>query len=209
MSRNKVFEPYPWKNIIKRPVIGVDEVGRGCLAGRVYAAAVILDETKDLSALTDSKKLSESRRSFLSKQILNEHQCGIGFASVEEIDQINILQAALVAMKRAIEALGVESGFVLVDGNQKIPGLNQVFEQECVVKGDLRAAPIAAASIVAKVARDTYITELGEKYPQYGFAGHKGYSTKSHKEAIRVHGPCSIHRKTFAGVKEFWSESTI
>ena len=205
MKRSNQFEPYPWQSLSHSPVIGVDEVGRGCLAGRVYAAAAILDPSKDLSQITDSKKISEIRRKELSEQIKIDHQYGIGFASVEEIDQMNILQAALLAMKRAIESLGVSSGFVLVDGNQKIPHLSPSFQQECVVKGDLRATPIAAASIIAKVERDEYITQMGETYPNYGFAKHKGYSTKSHKQAIQEFGPCSVHRKSFSGVKEFLS----
>lgn len=196
------FEPYPWEKLLPQTVIGVDEVGRGCLAGRVYAAAVILDTSKDLSELTDSKKLNPKKRKILSEQILTEHSCGIGFASVKEIDEINILQASLLAMKRAVHELGVDSGYVLVDGNQKIPYL-EGFEQECVIKGDLRATPIAAASIVAKVARDEYITDLGVKYPEYGFAAHKGYSTKVHKASIAEHGPCPVHRRSFAGVKEY------
>lgn len=200
----KALLEYPkveWRDYSPMPVIGVDEVGRGCLAGPVYAAAVIL-KTDDLNELvTDSKLLTEERREELAEIICQNHHVGIGFATVEEIDQINILQASLLAMKRAIEQLGVTTGHVLVDGNQKIPNLAG-FEQSTIVKGDLRAAPISAASIVAKVTRDRLMKELGEKYPQYGFQEHKGYSTPVHKTSIETHGPCRVHRKSFAGVKE-------
>lgn len=200
----KPLQEYPkveWRDYSPEPVIGVDEVGRGCLAGPVYAAAVIL-KSDDLNELvTDSKLLTEERREELAEIICKNHRVGIGFATVEEIDQINILQASLLAMKRAIEQLGVQGGHVLVDGNQKIPNLAG-FEQSTIVKGDLRAAPISAASIVAKVTRDRLMKELGAKYPQYGFQEHKGYSTPVHKTSIETHGPCRVHRKSFAGVKE-------
>jgi ribonuclease HII len=129
------------------------------------------------------------------------YPCGIGFASVEEIDTTNILKASLLAMKRAILQLGVKGGHVLVDGNQRIPDLLG-FEQTTIIKGDRRATPIAAASIVAKVTRDQYMSDLAEKFPAYGFAQHKGYSTQAHKNLISQHGPCPEHRKTFAGVRE-------
>jgi ribonuclease HII len=141
----KIFEP--------APIIGVDEVGRGCLAGPVYAAAVIFKTDLLQDLVTDSKLLTEKRREELAEIILKEHHVGIGSATVDEIDEINILNAALLAMKRAIESLGVLSGHVLVDGNKKIPNLNG-FHQTTIVKGDLRVAPISAASIVAKVTRD-------------------------------------------------------
>lgn len=198
-------EEYPkvdWQQFGPNPVIGVDEVGRGCLAGPVYAAAVIFKSDSLADLVTDSKLLSEERREELAALILKEHHVGIGSASVEEIDEINILQASLLAMKRAIENLNVKTGHVLVDGNMKIPGLNG-FEQTTFVKGDLRVAPISAASIVAKVTRDSLMKELGVKYPVYGFETHKGYSTPVHKESIVTHGPCNIHRKSFAGVKEY------
>ena len=139
----------------------------------------------------------------LSEEILKNHRVQVGQASVEEIDDINILKAALLAMKRSIEALGVESGIVLVDGNQKIPGLPESFQQITLVKGDLRAEPVAAASIVAKVSRDEWISSLDDEFPIYEFSKHKGYSTKVHKEAIAQYGPCLHHRKSFAGVKEY------
>ncbi|QDK45431.1 ribonuclease HII [Bdellovibrio sp. ZAP7] len=201
-KKNLDLPKVEWRDFSPTPVIGVDEVGRGCLAGPVYAAAVIF-ESEDLQDLvTDSKLLSEERREELAILIKAKHKVGIGSASVEEIDELNILQASLLAMKRAIEALGVTSGHVLVDGNQKIPNLNG-FHQTTVIKGDLRVAPISAASIVAKVTRDNLMKDLGVKFPVYGFEGHKGYSTPVHKQSIVEHGPCDHHRKSFAGVKEY------
>lgn len=196
--------PVNWKSYLPAPVIGVDEVGRGCLAGRVYAAAVILNpEAGLIKDYTDSKLLSEDRRDELSQDILAHHQVGIGFASVAEIEEINILYASLLAMKRAIDALKVTSGHVLVDGNHAVRGIAHSFRQTTLIKGDLRAAPIAAASIVAKVTRDRYISEVGERYPHYGFAQHKGYATPEHQDAIRKFGPCPEHRRTFNGVREY------
>jgi ribonuclease HII len=191
-----------WRDFSPAPVIGVDEVGRGCLAGPVYAAAVIFKSEELSNLVTDSKLLSEERRSELAKQISQVHQVGIGSASVEEIDELNILQASLLAMKRAIENLGVSSGHILVDGNQKIPGMTG-FHQTTIIKGDLRVAPISAASIVAKVTRDQLMKDLGVQYPVYGFDAHKGYSTVFHKKSIAENGPCIVHRKSFSGVKEY------
>lgn len=199
-----IFEPFPWQEIQESPVIGVDEVGRGCLAGPVYAAAVVLNPGKDNSQYTDSKTLSAARREELAERVKAEHMHGIGFATVEEIDRLNILRASLLAMRRAVLALKVESGHLLVDGTFQVPSLPG-FRQTCLVKGDLRAAPVGAASIVAKVARDAYMTGLEGAYPLYGFAAHKGYSTQAHQDAIRTHGPCAVHRRTFAGVKEYLS----
>lgn len=197
-----VYDTVDWKKFSPGPVIGVDEVGRGCLAGPVYAAAVIFksDELSDL--VTDSKLLSEKRRDELSERILANHQVGIGFATPEEIDELNILNAALLAMKRAVDNLGVSAGHVLVDGNKKIPDLPN-FHQTTFVKGDLRVAPISAASIVAKVTRDRLMKELGKEYPGYGFEVHKGYCTSLHKEGIAKLGPTIQHRRSFAGVKEY------
>ncbi|MGE0764038.1 MAG: ribonuclease HII [Bdellovibrionales bacterium] len=195
------FDPFNWRDVQPGPVIGVDEVGRGCLAGPVYAAAVILDPARPYTHFTDSKLLSAIRREQMAKEIRTHHQVGLGFATVLEIDQMNILQAALLAMKRAVQNLGVTCGHLLVDGNIKVPGL-PAFAQTTLIKGDLRAHPIGAASIVAKVTRDQRLTELEELYPEYGFAKHKGYSTVVHKAAIARLGPCPEHRRTFAGVKE-------
>ena len=201
--KNKITLPkIDWKSFSPNPIIGVDEVGRGCLAGPVYAAAVIFNSDDLSEIVTDSKLISEKRREELAQLIIKDHQVGIGFATAEEVDQLNILNAALLAMKRAVESLGVTSGHVLVDGNKKIPSLNG-FEQTTIIKGDLRVAPISAASIVAKVTRDRVMKELGVKYPAYGFEIHKGYSTAIHKKSIVEFGPCTEHRKTFSGVKEF------
>lgn len=198
----KEFPPFDHSHL-KGPIIGVDEVGRGCLAGRVYAAAVILPQNFTHDGITDSKLIPEVRRTQIAAEIRNVAQVCVAFAEVEEIDEINILKASLLAMKRAVEGLGVESGTVLVDGNQKIPQLGKSFEQITLIKGDLRAKPVGAASIVAKVERDQEMIRLAKDYPQYGFEGHKGYASESHRKAIQEFGPCPVHRKTFGCVKEF------
>ncbi len=193
-----------WKRFAG-PVVGVDEVGRGCLAGPVYAAAAILTSDALIEKLTDSKLLRESAREVLAPQIQQQHKVCVGIASVEEIDEINILQASLLAMKRAVlgleEMIGAQSGTVLIDGSFKIPDFGRT--QKTIVKGDLRCAPISAASIVAKVARDRLMKDFGVQYPGYGFEKHKGYASPVHRQAIREKGPTDIHRKTFGGVKEY------
>ena len=178
------------------PVIcGVDEAGRGPLAGDVYAAAVILDDETLIEYLNDSKKISEKRRELLFGEIKEKARAWcIAAASVEEIDSLNILQATMLAMKRAVEGLGVEPDMALVDGN-RLPALN--CPAQCVIKGDATSASIAAASVLAKVARDRYMRELDEKYPQYQFSQHKGYGTKLHCEMLREYGASPVHRKTF------------
>lgn len=198
--RKSGFKPFPWRELRPQPVIGVDEVGRGCLAGPVYAGAVIIPKGFDTSNITDSKKLSEKEREKLSSRIFLNCSVGIGFATVQEIEEFNILWASLLAMERAVESLGQKEGHVLVDGNKKIPGL--VFKQTTLVKGDLRAEPVAAASIVAKVCRDRLMKEFGKQYPDYGFEKHKGYGTIKHREIIMEKGPLKIHRNGFSGVKE-------
>lgn len=199
------FEIIQYQKYSPAPVVGVDEVGRGCLAGEVYAAAVCLTNEDLSESLTDSKLISESRREELSPLILTNHYCGIGTASVEEIDELNILQASLLAMKRAVnlleEKMGRPAGHVLVDGNQKIPNLQRT--QTTIIKGDLRCLPISAASIIAKVARDTYMKQQAAKFPVYGFEKHKGYASEFHRLAIQKFGPANIHRKSFKGVKEY------
>lgn len=194
---------YNWQDLARDfTVVGVDEVGRGCLAGPVYAAAVILDLNQDFSAYTDSKKLTAKRREVLSSHIFRHHQAAIGVASVDEITEFNIFQASMLAMRRAISSLQLSGRIhVLVDGHLKIPELK--YDQTPLVKGDLRASPIAAASIVAKVARDRLMAETAKVFPHYGFEKHKGYCTKEHKEAIKVWGPCKLHRPSFSGVKEY------
>lgn len=173
---------------------GIDEAGRGCLAGRVYAAAVILPEDFYNDKINDSKKLSEKKREELYDVITDNFSYGIGFADEKEIDEINILNASLLAMKRAFENLPEKVNFFLADGN-KLPDIDCI--GKCVIKGDGNYASIAAASIVAKVTRDRYMYALSEKYPEYDFDKHKGYATKLHYEKIRTYGVLDIHRKTF------------
>lgn len=179
---------------------GVDEVGRGPLAGDVVTAAVILDPAQPITGLNDSKKLSEKRREQLFDEITAKALAwSISRASVAEIDEINILHASMLAMKRAVEALTPVPEHVLVDGN-RIPDWS--FSAEAVVKGDARVAAIAAASILAKVTRDREMVALEQQYPGYGFAGHKGYPTKVHLQALQALGPTPIHRRSFGPVKE-------
>lgn len=179
-------------------VAGTDEVGRGPLAGDVVAAAVILDPAVPIEGLNDSKKLTESQRQILSRTIRqNSLAWAVGRASVAEIDRINILQASLLAMSRAVAALQLVPEFVYVDGNH-CPKWS--YQSQAVVKGDSRVAAIAAASIIAKTTRDKEMLELDSHYPNYGFASHKGYPTKAHLQALKVHGPCEIHRRSFAPV---------
>ncbi len=174
---------------------GVDEAGRGPLAGDVYAAAVVFDDGVFIDGLNDSKKLSEKRREALFEEITQKARAHcIATASAEEIDAYNILQATFLAMKRAVEGLGVQPSLALVDGN-RLPPLD--CEAETVIKGDSVSASIAAASILAKVARDRYMKELAEKYPQYQFEKHKGYGTKLHYEMIEKYGISEIHRRSF------------
>lgn len=174
---------------------GVDEAGRGPLAGDVYAAAVILNPDNYIEGLNDSKKLSEKKREKLYDEIIEkaEDYC-IARATITEIEEINILNAAMLAMKRAVLGLATKPTLVLADGN-KTPDVP--CEVRAVVKGDGNSASIAAASILAKVTRDRYMLEMAEKYPEYGFEKHKGYGTKLHREKILELGPCSIHRPSF------------
>jgi ribonuclease HII len=180
-------------------IAGVDEVGRGPLAGDVVTAAVILDPNQPISGLNDSKKLSEKKRQALFIEIQQKALCwSIGRASVAEIDQLNILQATMLAMLRAVEALSIQPNKVLVDGN-KTP--NWQYDSEAIVKGDGKIAEISAASIIAKVTRDRELIELDRRHPEYGFAGHKGYPTKQHLQAIADHGVLVEHRRSFGPVQ--------
>ncbi len=190
---------FKWEALKPSPVIGVDEVGRGCLAGPVYAAAVMMNPPAP-KLFQDSKILSEKRREELSKTIKESFKCAVGIATVEEIATLNILWASMLAMRRAIEGLGVDSGHVIVDGKLKIPGLNERFIQTPVIKGDLRAEPISAASILAKVERDHLMYQMANQYGGYGFEKHKGYPTPIHKRALEKLGPTPIHRLGFRGV---------
>lgn len=177
---------------------GVDEAGRGPLAGPVVAAAVILDEMNPIKGLADSKKLTALRREKLYDEIQAKALCcSIAQATVEEIDRLNILQATLLAMKRAVEGLRLKPHKVLVDGN-RLPSLSIL--AEAIVKGDALVPAISAASILAKVYRDRWCGEFHLLYPQYGFAGHKGYGTAEHLAALKQYGACPEHRKSFAPV---------
>lgn len=179
---------------------GVDEAGRGPLAGPVVAAAVILDDLHPIRGLKDSKALSPRRREALFDEIRGKALCCcIAQASVEEIDTLNILQATMLAMRRAVEGLRLPPGWVVVDGNRlpvlKVPG-------EAIVKGDAKVPAISAASILAKVHRDRLCAEMHLTYPDYGFATHKGYPTPEHLQALRQHGPAPVHRQSFGPVRQ-------
>ncbi len=176
-------------------ICGVDEAGRGPLAGPVYAAAVILPSDCVIEGLNDSKKLTEKKREKLFDEIKEKALAyGIASADEKEIDEINILNATFLAMKRAIDSLSVKPDLALIDGNQK-PHTD--IEEVTVIKGDAKSMSIAAASVLAKVSRDRFMLEMAEKYPQYEFARHKGYGTKLHYEKIAQYGVCDIHRRTF------------
>jgi len=186
-------------------IAGCDEVGRGPLAGPVLAACVILPQDCDHSVFQDSKVLSHHKRLLLADSLKSLTKAwGIGLASWEEIDQINILQASLLAMKRAVQNMpGSQPNYpdyILVDGKFEIP---LVTAQKTLIKGESKSGSIAAASILAKVARDQLMDEYHERFPCYNFARNKGYPTKEHRQALREYGPCSIHRLSFRGVKEY------
>ena len=184
------------------PICGVDEAGRGPLAGPVCAAAVILPLELELPGLNDSKKLTDKKRRALYDIIVAEAvSYGIAMASEQEIDEINILQATFNAMERAMAELTVRPALALIDGNRERPFPVPV---RTVVHGDGLSANIAAASILAKVTRDRYMEEMAERYPQYGFEIHKGYGTRAHYAALREHGPCEIHRQSF--LRKFYGE---
>jgi ribonuclease HII len=181
-------------------IAGVDEAGRGPLAGPVVAAAVILDDLNPIAGLADSKKLTALRRERLYDEIRAKALCcSIAEASVEEIDQLNILQATMLAMRRAVEGLRLKPNKVLIDGN-RLPVLDVL--AEAIVKGDSKVPAISAASILAKVHRDRLCDEWHAQYPMYGFDGHKGYGTATHLAALRAHGPSPWHRRSFAPVRE-------
>ena len=188
-----------------RTLVGIDEVGIGCLAGPVVAAAVILDPANPIYGITDSKKISEQRRKALADQVMdNAVDWAIGQASVSEIDQHNILRASHLAMQRAYGDLKSDATLVLVDGN-KSPYFP--VESKAVIKGDETVLAIGAASIIAKVFRDGLMEELAKKYPDYDFEKNKGYPTKSHMQTLRAIGPCAQHRNSFAPVKD-WNKKS-
>jgi ribonuclease HII len=188
-------------------VAGVDEAGRGPLAGAVYAAAVILPDSHDLPGLNDSKKLTARRREILYDQIIAQAMAYVvTSASVAEVDSLNILQASLLAMRRAVTALATQPGFVFVDGSH-CPLWS--YPSRAVVRGDSRIASIAAASVLAKVTRDRVMTDLDRRYPGYGFAKHKGYPTPEHLAALALLGPCPEHRRSFAPVATSQNRCTL
>jgi len=195
-----------YKNSIAKLVAGVDEAGRGPLAGSVVAAAVILDASRPIAGLTDSKKLSASRRATLELEIKHSASAwAIAEASQGEVDDINILQASLLAMKRAVLALNLKPDQVLVDGN-RLPPLDGYF-MVAIVKGDLSEPCISAASILAKEYRDRQMLELDRLYPEYGFAQHKGYPTALHRERLQQHGVSPVHRLSFGPVRDLLTTS--
>ena len=197
-KEQKELPPYEYPQGFQY-IAGVDEVGRGPLVGDVVTAAVILDPNNPIAGLTDSKKLSEKKRLALFPEIQQKALAwSVGRCSPQEIDELNILQATMVAMQRAVAGLSVTPDFVVIDGN-KVPNLPM--EAQAVVKGDLRVAEISAASIIAKVIRDHEMEELDKKHPEFGFAQHKGYPTKAHFAAIEEHGVIDEHRKSFGPVK--------
>lgn len=199
------------QNVIKSPseyqrpdvalLAGVDEVGRGPLVGAVVTAAVILDPNKPIAGLTDSKKLSEKKRLLLAAEIREKAlSWSLGRAEVAEIDDINILHATILAMQRAVDGLHIQPEWVLIDGNRVPDGLKHL--GSAVVKGDSLVPEISAASILAKVARDAEMTELHQLYPEYNFAGHKGYPTAEHLAAIAKHGILAEHRRSYKPVRD-------
>lgn len=204
MAEVEAIDPWHYEKSARsrgfRSIAGVDEVGRGPLAGPVVAAAVILPEDFDPEGIRDSKKLTPETRELMCERITAEAvSIGLGVVGPEEIDQINILRATCKAMQAALDNLGAAFDFVLLDGLSVsgfgVPSL-------AIVKGDDKSVSIAAASIVAKVARDRMMCELDEVYPEYGFAAHKGYGCKSHLDALERHGPCPVHRRSFSPVGE-------
>ena len=197
LARLDAMKKYEKEYSDKGLVCGVDEAGRGPLAGPVVAAAVILPEDETFIYLNDSKKVTEKRREALYEQIVMKAvSYGIGIVSHDIIDEINILQATYRAMKEAVENMGRQPSVCLVDA-VTIPDLESDILQVPIVKGDAKSLSIAAASVLAKVTRDRIMTEMGEKYPEYGFGKHKGYGTRAHIEAIKEFGACPEHRKTF------------
>ena len=193
------YPPIDYWSFQPHPVVGIDEAGRGCLAGPVFAGAVILNFPENFK---DSKQISPKQREEFAKKIKQNHKFAIGTATLEEIEKLNIHQASLLAMKRAVHKLKLLKAHLLIDGPFPIKDFFN-FPQTPIIKGDKRASPISAAGILAKTERDKLLVKLSQLYPEYGFEKHKGYATQQHKTAIKKYGPSPIHRKTFAGVKEY------
>ena len=192
------MEPsYKFDQVYETPIIGVDEVGRGPLAGPVISAAIVLNKEKIPEGINDSKKLSKKKREVINEELISQHSFAIGIASVEEIDKINILQASLLAMKRAVLNLNIQPQTILVDGN-KLPDLE--YNMYSIIKGDSKSISIAAASIIAKVYRDKLMQDLSLQYPGYYWEKNSGYGTKQHLLALNNLGVTPIHRKSFAPI---------
>ena len=192
------MEPsYKFDQVYETPIIGVDEVGRGPLAGPVISAAIVLNKEKIPEGINDSKKLSKKKREVINEELISQHKFAIGIASVEEIDKINILQASLLAMKRAVLNLNIKPQTILVDGN-KLPDLE--YNMYSIIKGDSKSISIAAASIIAKVYRDKLMQDLSLQYPGYYWEKNSGYGTKQHLLALNSLGVTPIHRKSFAPI---------
>ncbi len=207
-QKNNTFNVKKLKDL-PTPFIGIDEVGRGCLAGPVCAGVVILNDKFPVKHFLDSKVLTEEKREALALEIRANHHWALGWASVEEVDEINILQATYLAMTRAVRSLehklkdqlNIKSGTLLIDGRDRVSDLKD-YKQLPIIKGDQHMRCISAASIIAKVARDQLMAELAKEFPVYGFEKHKGYATEIHRTAIENFKPTIHHRKTFGGVKE-------
>ncbi len=191
-------------NLNYKLIAGVDEAGRGPWAGPVYSAAVILDISKIPAEINDSKKMSEKKRDEIYSRIVSEHHYSIGVADVNEIDELNILQASLLSMKRAITNLHLNPDFVLIDGVHR-PNLD--IDSENIIKGDSKSLSIAAASIIAKVERDRFMKKIDEEYPCYNWKKNKGYGTKEHQNALNIHGISKHHRKSFSPIRKILSLS--
>jgi len=207
-QKNSTFNRKTLKDL-PGPFIGIDEVGRGCLAGPVCAGVVILNDKFPVKHFLDSKVLTEEKREVLALEIRANHHWALGWASVEEVDEINILQATYLAMTRAVRSLeeklkdqlNIKTGTLLIDGRDRVSDLKD-YKQLPIIKGDQHMRCISAASIIAKVARDQLMAELAKEFPVYGFEKHKGYATETHRTAIENFKPTIHHRKTFGGVKE-------
>ena len=191
-----IEEDFGWPNKL---IAGVDEAGRGPWAGPVVSAAVVLNKKNIPIDLNDSKKISEKKRQSLYSSIYNSHFVGVGISSIEEIDNLNILQATFLSMKRALNNLDCSVDAILVDGNID-PGFD--YKTECIVKGDSISFSIAAASIVAKVTRDNLMSKIHKEFPNYNWKRNKGYGTKEHRNALEMYGPCKYHRKSFSPINK-------
>ncbi len=208
MADSQTLSLFPEETDMVEIICGADEAGRGPIAGPVYAAAVVLDPDNPVEGLKDSKKLSEKQRDALAPEIKQKAKAwAIASCTTEEIDQLNILWASMLAMKRAIEALAVKPTIALIDGNRTPKGL--AIPAEAIVKGDDKVPEISAASILAKTARDAVMMELHAQYPEYGFDRHKGYPTAYHLQQLEKHGVSPVHRRSYAPVRRLLEQQTL